>query len=220
MPALHEVFPPFGLKLRAGPLELLPITDDIIPGLIDLADAGVHSPDVMPFAVPWTDDPPHVRRVGSAQFYWQARASFKPAAWAQEFAVIHDGVLVGAQAFTTHDFLVTRSGETGSWIGQAHQGRGIGTLMRQAICAWCFDHLDAELLTSGAYLDNPSSLAVSRKVGYRENGLFRHTHRAGQWGTVQKLVLTPETFVRGPDRLEVVGNDAFRRFIGLDAPAP
>ena len=40
--------------------------------------------------------------------------------------------------------------------------------MRQMICAFLFDHLDFEEITSGAFTDNPASLAVSRKVGYRD----------------------------------------------------
>ena len=62
------------------------------------------------------------------------------------------------------------NGETGSWLGMKHHGRGIGTVMRQALCAFMCDHLDAAEVTSAAFVDNHASLAVSRKVGYRENG--------------------------------------------------
>lgn len=37
--------------------------------------------------------------------------------------------------------------------------------MRQALCAFLFDCLDAQEITAGAFVDNPASLAVSRKVG-------------------------------------------------------
>ena len=96
------------------------------------------------------------------------------------------------QGFTTSDYLVTRTGETGSWLGREHQGRGIGTRMRQAMCAFLFDCLDAQVITSGAFLDNPASLAVSRKVGYRPNGQRRMVRRPGEWQVNQVLVLTPE----------------------------
>ena len=85
---------------------------------------------------------------------------------------------------------MTRTGETGSWLGREFQGRGIGTAMRQVICAFAFDHLDAEEVTSGAFLDNPASLAVSRKVGYRPNGVRRLKRRAGELALNQSLVLT------------------------------
>ena len=53
--------------------------------------------------------------------------------------------------------------------------------MRQTLCAFLFDHLDAEEITSAAFLDNPASLAVSRKVGYLPNGDFRERRRPGRW---------------------------------------
>jgi RimJ/RimL family protein N-acetyltransferase len=37
--------------------------------------------------------------------------------------------------------------------------------MRQAICAFICDELEAGEITSGAFTDNPASLGVSRKVG-------------------------------------------------------
>ena len=62
-----------------------------------------------------------------------------------------EGRLVGVQGVSTRDFPVTRTGETGSWLGQQFHGRGIGTLMRQAICVLCLDHLGFEEVTSAAF---------------------------------------------------------------------
>ena len=87
--------------------------------------------------------------------------------------------------------------------------------MRRAICAFVFDHLDADEITSAAYTDNPASNAVSRKVGYRPNGVVRKTRRASEWQTNQKWLLTRETFVRG-EPVTATGAEAFRSFIGLD----
>jgi len=109
---------------------------------------------------------------------------------------------------------VTRVGETGSWLGREFQGRGIGTAMRQAICAFAFDHLGAEQITSAAFTDNPASNAASRKVGYRPNGLIRKARRDGEWQDSQKWLLTPETFVRGVT-ITASGVDAFRSLIRL-----
>ncbi len=128
----------------------------------------------------------------------------------------HDGVLVGTQGIATTDYLVTRTGETGSWLGRAHQGRGIGTAMRQALCAFVFDDLDAAEITSAAFLDNPASLGVSRKVGYRANGIRRLARRPGELAENQALVLHPADLVRGDHPVRVEGLTAFRRSIGLD----
>ena len=96
------------------------------------------------------------------------------------FAVRIGAQLAGIQALHTTNFGVTRTGETGSWLGRSYQRRGIGTRMRRAVCAFAFDHLGAVEITSGAFVDNPASLAVSTKVGYRPNGRFRMTRREGE----------------------------------------
>jgi hypothetical protein len=88
-------------------------------------------------------------------------------------------------------------------------------LMRQAICALCLDHLGFEEVTSGAFADNPASLAVSRKVGYRVNGQVRLA-RKGEVATNVELVLAPADLVRPPYDVEVAGVEAFRTLVGLD----
>ena len=212
-----DLLPVLGLRVTAGPLELRGITDDVLADLCGLAERGIHDPEQMPFYFPWTDAPADELARNTAQYHWRCRADFSPAAWDLHLATYVDGTLVGTQGFSTTDYLVTRSGETGSWLGREHQGRGIGTAMRQAMCALLFDHLGAAEITSGAFLDNPSSLAVSRKVGYRDNGVRRHKRREGELALNQRLVLTPDDFVRGPHDVEVEGLAAFRRSIGLDS---
>ena len=127
----------------------------------------------MPFSVPWTDAPATELPLRFAQNHWSIRAAFSPGAWSLDLAAAWDGVVVGTQGFRTTDYLVSRTGETGSWLGSAYQGRGIGTRMRQAMCALPFDCLEAQEINSGAFIDNPASLAVSRKVGYLPNGQGR-----------------------------------------------
>jgi RimJ/RimL family protein N-acetyltransferase len=171
----------------------------------------------MPFTFPWTDVDRDRLPTAFAQYHWRTRADFSPDAWVLNLGVWYDGELVGVQGLNTSRYLVTRSGETGSWLGQAHQGRGIGTQMRQVMCAFVFDHLDAAEITSGAFTDTPSSLAVSRKVGYVENGRVRRERRPGELATTIELVLTPDAFVRGRHPVHVDGLAAFRRSIGLDS---
>jgi RimJ/RimL family protein N-acetyltransferase len=45
--------------------------------------------------------------------------------------------------------------------------------MRQAVLAFAFDHLGAEVAESGAFLDNPASSRVSEAIGYEPNGIDR-----------------------------------------------
>lgn len=217
MSTLTDLLPALGLRITAGPLELRGLTDDDLPALCDLAEEGIHPPDQMPFYVPWSTAPRGELARGTAQYHWRARAEFSPDAWSLHLGVWHDGELVGSQGFDTRHYLVTRTGETGSWLGQRFQGRGIGTAMRQVVCAFVFDHLDGVEVTSAAFVDNPASLAVSRKVGYRDNGITRMRRREGELALLQGLVLRPDDLVRGEHPLVVSGLGTFRRSIGLDA---
>jgi RimJ/RimL family protein N-acetyltransferase len=212
---LATAWPPYGLRIEAGPVVLRPITDAVLPELIELALGGIHEPEQMPFAMPWTDAPSEQLPTNYVQYIWGVRANWTKEHWNLELAVEHQGQIVGVQALFSSHYLVTHTGETGSWLAKEFHGRGIGTAMRQAICAFAFDHLDAEEVTSAAYADNPASNAVSRKVGYQPNGTFRKTRREGEWHASQQWLLTPETFVRGVP-ITVSGAAEFRAFIGVD----
>jgi len=214
---IADLLPALGLRITAGPIELRGVTDADLATLVDVVLDGVHDPARTPFIVPWTDAPAEELPRRFAQYHWRTRAEFSPESWVLNLGVRHEGELVGVQGLNTSSYLVTRTGETGSWIGRRFQGRGIGTAMRQAMCAFVLDHLDAAEITSGAFTDNPSSLAVSRKVGYRENGRVRRERRPGELASTIELVLAPEDFVRGPHQVEVEGLAAFRRSIGLDS---
>lgn len=214
MLSLAAIWPPYAVRLVEGDLTMTVITDDDVPGLVDLALSGVHEADRMPFAHPWTDADPADLPANMARFYASIRADFTPERFSLEFAVRLGGELVGVQGFTATDFVVTRTGETGSWLAERYQGRGIGTRMRRAVCTLAFDGLGAVEVTSSAFADNPSSLAVSRKLGYRPNGTTRLARR-GQPAVNHRLVLTPETFVRGAS-LDMTGVPGLRGFLGLD----
>jgi RimJ/RimL family protein N-acetyltransferase len=214
--SIAEVFPALGLRITAGPLELRGLVDADLARLAALAELGIHDPAAMPFYQPWTQVPAEKLPGNFVQYHWRTRAEFSPEKWELNLGVWRDGELLGVQGVGTEHFLVTRTGETGSWLGRRHQGKGIGTAMRQMICAFLFDHLDFEEITSGAFTDNPASLAVSRRVGYRDNGVRRLKRREGELATNLGLVLTPEDLVRGEHPLEVEGVAAFRRSIGLD----
>lgn len=209
---LAALWPPFALRVTCGPLVLRPLRDADFPEVLAVAQAGIHAPDQMPFYFPWTDARGAELDRSFVQYHWRARAELAPERWSLDLGVWHEGRFVGVQGVSTQDFAVTRTGETGSWLGQGFQGRGIGTLMRQAICVLCLDHLGFEEVTSGAFSDNPASLAVSRKVGYRVNGEKRLA-RKGRVATNVQLVLAPEDLVRPPYDVEVVGAGPFLELV-------
>ena len=213
MTTAATALPLLALRITAGPVELRGITDDLIGPLADLA-TDIHDPAFMPFGFPWTLTPAPEMPRSVAQYHWGKRASFSPAQWNADFAVFYEDELVGSQGFSTRDYLITRVGETGSWLGRRFQGKGIGTAMRQVICAFIFDHLDAELITSTAFSDNPASLAVSRKTGYTENG-FDVLSRLNKRAILRRILLEPANLVRYSRDLTVSGLPEFRKSIGL-----
>lgn len=219
MPSLEQIYPPFALSITCGPLAIRAIRDEDIPPLIDLALDGIHAPDEMPFSFPWTQAPRDQLPFNTAAHYWSGRAEMTPERWRLTCVVRHDDEVVGCQdLFTQFDYRKVRSVETGSWLGLRFHGRGIGTLMRQTMCAFAFDHLGAEEITSAAFVDNPASNAVSRKVGYRDQGATRQPRGEG-WAGLNHFTLAPADLVRPPYPVDVSGAAELRRFLGLDAEA-
>ena len=211
---LVEAYPVLGLRITAGPIELSGMDDQTLIALADIAADGVHPDGQMPFLQPWTRASPERFHLQYLQYHWGVRSRFSAEAWDLDLAVRHEGELVGTQGVMTRDFLATRTGGTGSWLGRRFQGRGIGTRMRRTLCAFLFDHLGFAEITSGAFVDNPASNHVSLAVGYRPNGTVRKP-RDGTWVTCNEYVLTPDALVRGPE-LTVTGVEPLRRLIGLE----
>jgi RimJ/RimL family protein N-acetyltransferase len=166
-----------GLRLRTPALELRWPSLDDLGALAELAALGVHDPAVQPFMVAWTDASPDERALSTLQYHWSRWASWKPSDWVLELVVVRDGAVVGTQGIGGRDFALLREVSTGSWLGRHYQGRGIGTEMRAAVLHLAFEGLQAEHAVSGAFEDNAASLAVSRKLGYRDDGIEWHAVR-------------------------------------------
>ena len=170
---LVDHFPLLGLRLRTPRLELrLPLADDLA-ALADLAVEGIHSPDVMPFLTPWTQQPPAEIARSVVQQNWRSLGTWSPQNWSLYLTVFHDGVVVGQQRVSARDLAVTREVNTGSWLGKRHQGQGIGTEMRAAVLHLAFAGLGVAEAVSAAFEDITASLAVSRKLGYQPDGVDR-----------------------------------------------
>jgi RimJ/RimL family protein N-acetyltransferase len=176
------------LRLRTPRLELRWPSSADLEALAELAADGIHDPSQQPFSFPWTDVPDRERARSVLQYQWRQWGAWQPADWSLEFAVAADGTVVGKQGLFSRDFAVRREVATGSWLGLAHHGQGIGTQMRAAVLFLAFAGLGAEQAVSGAYADNAASLAVSRKLGYREDGTEVHVVR-GRSAVLRRLRL-------------------------------
>ncbi|UFU05260.1 GNAT family N-acetyltransferase [Ruania halotolerans] len=170
---LIALWPPAGLQVRTGDLELRYLDDALLVELAELASRGVHQPDAMPFMVPWTRGTPEEIARGVLRYQWQVRAEMSSHAWGLELAVLHQGRPVGIQAVGGKDVPTTRTLGTGSWLGREYQGQGIGTRMRALVLHLAFDGFGAQVARTSAWVDNAASNAVSRRLGYRENGCMR-----------------------------------------------
>ena len=198
-------WPIFDLVVRTPRLEVRLPREDEFTDLIRVVDQGIHEPGTMPFFVSWTEEEPSLRARLSAQFWWGQRASWRPDDWAFTGAVFVDGRVVGVQELSAKRFAAVRSVETGSWLGLAHQGRGLGREMREAILHLAFSGLGAEEALSGAFEDNAASLATSRAVGYEENGEARGPRRDGVGRTIRFRMSRQAWERRRRDDIEIDG---------------
>ncbi|GAA4578131.1 GNAT family protein [Planotetraspora phitsanulokensis] len=206
-------WPIFDLRLTTPRLELrLPSLDDL-DALVDRVLEGVHEPGFMPFGIPWTAAPADILPIASIQHHLGSLASWRRENWHANFMVVHDGQVIGSQTVAGIDFAVTREVSSGSWLGRAWQGRGLGTEMRAAVLHFAFEGLGAESATSSAFTDNPASLAVSRKLGYRENGIQPQVVQ-GRRRVNQRLRLLRDDFT-SPVPVEIHGLDGCRDQFGV-----
>ncbi len=170
---LIDHWPLLGLTLSTPDLELRFPQGEELAALAELAAQGVHPAGYMPFIVPWTLGTPSEVARSVVQNFWRRAAEWKPDNWALPLAVFLDGQPIGVQAMRAKEFAITREVATGSWLGRDFQGRGYGTQMRTAVLELAFTGLGAETAISAALADNASSIGVSRKLGYRDDGIGR-----------------------------------------------
>ncbi|WP_434451807.1 GNAT family N-acetyltransferase [Lentzea sp. E54] len=199
-----DAWPLRHLVLRTPRLELRPDDDEGLYELVEVAKAGVHDPAEMPFYVPWTDSLAEDGGLGMVQFFWGNRAKLAANDWAITFLVRHEGKVIGVQELGARDFGVLREVNTGSWLGRKFQGGGLGTEMRVAVLQFAFDHLDARIARSAAWLGNHASNRVSEKLGYVHDGTIGAAPRGERLEHV-RLRLDAANFVRPEWTVSVEG---------------
>lgn len=170
---LTDHWPLLGLRVRTARLELRLPAEEELAALADLAARGVHEPGERPFLRPWTDLPPAERAREVTQRHWRRRGTWTPRDWILDLVIFENGRPVGVQELAARDFATLREVSTGSWLGRDHQGKGIGTEMRSAALHLAFAGLNAAEATTASFTDNAAPLRISRKLGYRPDGITR-----------------------------------------------
>ena len=198
MARMAHIWPLFALRVTTPRIELRYVSDDLGERLARLAAKGIHDPATMPFTEPWTDVPSPELERNSLQYYWRNRAETAVPRWNLDLAVLVDGSVVGMCSVHAEQFPHNRRLTTGSWLGLAHQGRGIGKEVRQAALHLIFAGFDADLAVTRAWHDNTASLAVTRSLPYTQTATTVETRRdrpdtmvgfamtPGQWATVRR----------------------------------
>jgi RimJ/RimL family protein N-acetyltransferase len=205
-------WPFFDLRLACGEVVLRGVTDsDLDPLLALLPDDLEHDPRSARFAS--LDDASDRRRLVEADI-WKHRGTWSPASWCLDLAVEVDGQPVGVQALEGDDFPTLRTVDSFSWLATRVRGRGLANQMRACVLTLAFEHLDAVAAVSSARTDNPASLAVSRRLGYVDNGLSRTDTPTGVT-ELQHVRLTREPWRPDGWPVEVSGVEPTLPWFGL-----
>lgn len=213
----HPYWPLFDLVVRTPRLELRPVSDETGTALAGIAGMDMFAGIESQFQAPWLAMPSPERERSSLQFWWLHRAQLTPAKWDIDFAVLVDGEPVGSQAVHAVEFPQVRTLTSGSWLSAPWQGRGLGIEMRQAMLHFAFVGLGAVEAYSGAFDTNPRSIAVSRRIGYEENGRELSLRAGEAPGRHVNFVITAERFSQNNDTAGFVieGLDPCRELLGL-----
>lgn len=170
---LNDYWPLAQLKLATKRLELRVPNDDELSELAQVAAIGVHEPGQQPFLTPWTDLPPCERALHVMQQHWSRRGTWCAEVWALEMGVFHAVQPVGMVTLKARNFSVLREVKTESWLGLEFHRQGIGTEARTDLMSFAFERLGAVTAVTEVFQDNVGSQGVSRRLGYRPDGITR-----------------------------------------------
>jgi RimJ/RimL family protein N-acetyltransferase len=210
----HRSWPIADLRLSVGALELRPLTEADLPTLVSVLPDDV---ELNPASTIFPGAPLEAMRGTIVhQDYWRAMGTWSPDAWRLNFGVWHEDELIGAQELEGNDFARLRTVDTASFLAPAYRGRGLGKAMRRAVLSLAFGPLAAEVAITSAWHDNHASLAVSRSLGYVDNGIEVHRRDNGVDDMVH-LRLTRAAWLASPGAagVEIEAIDPCLPYFGL-----
>jgi len=209
-------WPFFDLRIRSGDALLRGVTDSDIEPLLAALPADLELDPRLEVFPSLADHRDRERRFVSG--LWRHRGQWSPTSWCLDLLVEHDGEVVGLQSVEGDDFPTLRTIDSASWLATHVRGRGLATSMRTGILALAFEHLGAVAAVSSAEHSNAPSLAVSRRLGYDDNGVGR-VHGADGAVDLQYLRLTREAWTASGRTAEVTGVEACLPWFGIEPVA-
>jgi RimJ/RimL family protein N-acetyltransferase len=199
-------WPLFDLRVTTPRVTLRLGREDELLALAERAAGNVLTHAQATFMGAWTQlESPRFERE-FMQFHWRLRADWRPDSWELALGVFADGELLGSMDAKTRDFPILRSAVTGSWLLPEARGRGLGREMRAAMVQLLFT-LGANEVRSGAHPDNAASLAVSRALGYTDDGTQMMLAGLGEPVEVRRMRLRREAWTPRED-IEISGLDS------------
>ena len=110
--------PLYGLRVRTPRLELRLPTEPELLELYEVAAAGIHPPEEMPFGVAWTDD---LTEESFLAYHHACRESWTADSWKFDLGTWVDGVLAGVQGIGADAYAQQRTIGTGQEIQHAEK---------------------------------------------------------------------------------------------------
>lgn len=189
-------YPAFDVSVTTPRLELRGATDELLGRLAPLVREGKTAAHPLPYDDPMSlyESDPDQRVQRWLQGIWRGRGRVEPDSWRLYFAVVVDGEPVGMQDLIGDRFATFGTVTTFSWLSADARGRGLGREMREAVLHLAFEGFGAREAGSDAFVDNAGSNAVSRALGYRENGTDWDT-RQGEPAPIQRWRLVRESWL-------------------------
>lgn len=212
-------YPAFGVHVVTPRLELRAATDDLLEQLSPLVREGKAAAHPPPYDDPMSlyEHDPELRVQRWLQGIWRGRGRVEPDSWRLYFAVLLDGETVGMQDLIGDRFSTLGTVTTFSWLSVDVRSKGVGTEMREAALHLAFDGLGAQEAHSDAFVDNAGSNAVSRALGYAENGTDWDT-RHNQPALLQRWRLTRDAWLRARrSDIEVHGVAGCKRLLSIQS---
>ena len=85
----------------------------------------------------------------------------------------------------------------GYWVGEAHNGRGVGSEAVRLVVAQAFEVLELHRIQANVMPKNSRSARILEKAGFRKEGrALRYLRIAGQWEDHDMFAITSEDVAR------------------------
>ena len=145
-------------------------TERLVLRPLELSDAPAFSQLASDYDIAkMTGSLPHPMPLYSAEFKIMSLRNRKQRGLAYPYAITLDGgELIGVMDLFRS--APNAALEIGYWIGKPYWGQGLSTEAAKAVITEARETLGVEALIAGAFADNPASLRVLEKLGFKQTG--------------------------------------------------